>query len=168
MDASEIAGATLEDSNRSRIVEATRTRTRRIEVADPIHNLVVREVAVAEDHDIGGLARERVDNVPLRLGWPRKNVRDEKTHAAERDARNVVAAPVVDVAFDVGHRRDPAQRAEYLFTANVTRMDDVVDARENVDHARMKHAMRVADQADAHFIPRSTPSLPSRCRCSAV
>src|SRR4029077_17802236 len=111
--------AGLDDPDGGRVVEAARARAGGIEVADPADNFVVRQMAVAEDHDIGAFLRECVDDVPLRLGWPRKDVCDEKAHTAERDARNVVPAPVVDIAFDVGHRRDPAQRPEYLFAADI-------------------------------------------------
>jgi hypothetical protein len=56
----------------------------------------------------------------------------------------------VDVAADGGYRGDRAEAGEHVGRADVTRVEDVLDVCERLDHLGTEEPVRVGDQPDQH------------------
>src|SRR5258708_1140991 len=140
----------VEQSDRRRLVESPRPGARWIEEANAVDDLIVRQMTVAEDDDIGALARQRLRDVIARLRRTRKNVRDEKTHAAERDAHDLAAVAAVVVAAHERDRGNRAQRIEDVIAADIAGVHDDINARKDLRDPRMNDAVRAPDHPDPH------------------
>ena len=93
------------------------------------------------------------------------DVPDEELHAAEGYGRAHLEAPtgqvVVVVAEDRGDRCDGLEFAEDPWTADITRVDDALDAFERVVDGRRQPAVRIGDDADQHPGAGATARGPS-------
>ena len=116
--------AVFDNADRHRIVEPARPGAGGIEVANAVDDLVVRQVAVAEDDDVGRLRAERVDDAPVRFPRARQDVRQQNAQAADGGAYDVHPVAIVVVAFDVRQRRERAQFRKHMRAADVAGVHD--------------------------------------------
>ena len=152
----------LEDSDRNGIVESPRPGAGGIEVADAVDQLVVRQVAVAEDDHVRRITPQLGADLGPGAMRPIEDVREEELHAVQHHASGlsrIAAAKSVDVPGDRGHRRQLTQRRQHVLSADVSAVEDVVDAAQSRDGLRAEKAVRVRDDADAHM-GNLTPLVP--------
>jgi hypothetical protein len=103
-------------------------------------------MAVTEDHNICSRFVELLRHVGLNARWAIENVGQKKTQPAELDSREhagISAGKPVDVPGDRGHRRNPSQRCQNMLAADVSAMENVIDAAERLHHPGMDPAMRI-------------------------
>src|SRR5688572_4750633 len=80
------------------------------------------------------------------------DVVNKKLSASERDDLCLVEVqPGIVVPKNRGHRRDEFQLTDDRFVTNVARVQDVLDAIEDLGDARIEETVSVGDDADAHF-----------------
>jgi hypothetical protein len=77
-------------------------------------------------------------------------VREQHAETGDRYANDVRSVGVVIVPSHEGDRRNLAQRRDDMVTADVTRMNDVIDAGEDGENFRTEKAVSIGDHADAH------------------
>lgn len=146
-------GPFLEEPHRNRIVEAPRPGAGRIEIPDLADALVVRQVAVPEEHHVGGLAAQLGQDLGPRAMRPIENVHEEEAQPLEDGARGlacVATAEAVHVAGAGGDRRDCAQKGEHLLAADVPAVEDVIDSAESIERLWAHKPVRVRNDTDAH------------------
>ena len=99
---------------------------------------------VVEDH-LAGAVREAVRPAGMN---------DEKGLSTERAALHVAAAAMAQILVGVAEHgrdgRDGAQLIEQRFAADVTGVQDVLDAGKQIGDARIEMTVRIADEADFH------------------
>ena len=161
--------AHLQERHRGRVIESARPGAGRIEEPDAAHHLVVGQVAVSEDDHVGRVARQIGSNLGPRTAGPVEDVREEEPDAAERDARGlagVSAAEPVHVAGDRRDRSESAKLLEHVLAADVAAVEDVVHAREGLQHLGANEPVGIGDDPDAH--PVSLRALQPACKKRAV
>ena len=147
------AAALFEQPDGDRIVEAPRPGARRIEVPDAADALVVRQVAVAEEHHVGRLAAQLRRHLGAHPARAIEDVHEEEAEPIEGDARALAGAAATEAVDVAGAGRDLCQRAqlaEHLLAADVAAVKDVVDAAKDLQHLRAQEPVSVGDDADAH------------------
>ncbi len=164
-------GGLLEQADRRRIVEAPRSGARRIEEPRLAALFVVRQVRVAEHHDIRRLLAQGAGNLGAKAPGPVENVSEKELQAAERNPGKfacVSAAETIDVPGHGRHRCERAQLEQDVGVADVAGVQDVIDTVENVEHGGSQYTMRVGDDADSHgyslpdFFAPATPLVHRR------
>src|SRR5580704_8881333 len=143
----------LQRRQRNGQTEAARPCAPRIEVEHAADDLDLRAMRMTRDDDIDagrhGVEVERlavvqhVDRAAAQLHERRLRIRDRPL-------------ALVDVAPDRRHRRDLAQALDHLGAADVSGMDDVVDAREPFDGLGTQKTMRIRNDANPH--PEADPA----------
>ena len=132
-------------ADRHRQFEAPRACAAGIEIQHAISRLLLRNVAVAGDHD----SESRHLRLQIEL---RQIVQHEDGNAAEFDDFRLrqSARPhvFVDVAADRAHRRNGCQVLKNLGRADVSRVNNVLRALQSGERFRAKQSVSIGDDAD--------------------
>lgn len=134
----------VDHADRHRVIEAARAGARRIEVADAVDHLVVRQMTVAEDHEVGPLPRDRPLHRFAQVVRTGEDVRDENRFPPG----DLQPFAVVHISADERDRGDFTQRVEDVIPADVAGVDDRLGAAERLESFRPDQAVRVGDDAD--------------------
>lgn len=113
---------------------------------------------VAEDDDVGFLTSYQIPH----LGAGGAGIEDVAQHEFEaakcEDFNLTLTEVIVAVALDGGHRGNPLEAEQHGRGANVSRVQNVVDAREELGDLVVEEAVRVRDDADGD--PASIETVP--------
>jgi hypothetical protein len=78
-------------------------------------------------------------------------VHDEDAHTGELAARDLgQPEPRVDVPTHRSHRCDSPESVEHVERPDIAGVEDVLHARERLQHLRAEETVRVGDQPDQH------------------
>ena len=119
-----------------------------IEVEDPSNGKIVSHVVDASPADVDravAAARAAFDDGRW-SGLPpmvRERTINRLADLLEAHANEFAELEAIDVSRHGRHRRDRAQLNEHIFVADVASMEDVIDAREQLEDAREKNAVGV-------------------------
>jgi hypothetical protein len=140
----------LQDAHRHRQAEPARASARRIVVTHPAHHFVVWKVAVSEHDHVCGSAAQRSKHTRIRPPGSRQDMRQQHVQAVDRQAHDVLAGRIVVIAGHERHRRDLPQCGHDVIAADVSRVQDVIDAGEHLKDLRTEKAVGIRDHADSH------------------
>ncbi len=126
-----------------------RTGTAWVQVEDAVAGLDAGLVGVAVDHD-GDAGGFRLD-VQVVQGVDHVEKLAVELHGF-RGGESGAGAGVVDVAADCGHGRELAEGVEEGGVAQVTGVEDVVDATQGVESFGAEEAVGVGEDAYAHAL----------------
>ena len=110
---------------------------------------------MAEHDDVGPLLEQ--------LGTI--DVRQKNSLITDGHANDVVAIGIIVVAAHEGDRRDLTERFDNVLAADVSGMENRIDALQRRERLRSNQAVRVGDDADPGTNPRCWLSWPSSSLC---
>ena len=153
MASAPLATNQLEDADRFRIVETARAGASWIEKQDAVALFVVRQVAMAENDDVGALVTDCVANVrgePLRTVKDMNDVKLEPSEVCTSVDSSVSTLKAVDVPGRRRHRRNFLEIPEQRLTTDVSSVKNMIDAGKVLPDRWIEFPVCVGDDADAH------------------